>query len=108
MFSCEICSKSFNHKENKQQHLKEVHYGEKRSQFISQYLSPWSEEDIEIEKMKKEIDEIKRYNEKLLSWKRRYIQDYKDAVIRARDELTKYYKKIKEKNLHATSKNGKN
>ena len=30
MFLCEICSKSFNHKGNMQQHVKEVHYGKKR------------------------------------------------------------------------------
>ena len=30
MFSCKICSKSFNHKGNMQRHVKEVHYGKKR------------------------------------------------------------------------------
>ena len=30
MFSCEICSKSFNYKGNMQRHIKEVHYGKKR------------------------------------------------------------------------------
>ena len=29
-FTCEICSKSFNHKGNMQRHVKEVHYGKKR------------------------------------------------------------------------------
>ena len=29
-FTCEICSKSFNHKGNIQRHVKEVHYGKKR------------------------------------------------------------------------------
>ena len=30
MFSCEICSKSFNHKGTMQRHGKEVHYSKKR------------------------------------------------------------------------------
>ena len=54
--------------------------------------------------MKKEISElekIKRDNEKLLKWKEEYIEDFKDSIFRKRDELPKYYKKIKEKNLHA-------
>ena len=29
-FTCEICSKSFNHKGTMQRHVKEVHYGKKR------------------------------------------------------------------------------
>ena len=29
-FTCEICSKSFNHKGTMQWHVKEVHYGKKR------------------------------------------------------------------------------
>ena len=63
--------------------LHESEEGNGDNEYIS--LSPWGEEDIEIEKMKKKIDEleeIKRDNEKLLTWKGRYIEDYKDAVIR--------------------------
>ena len=30
MYTCEICSKSFNHNGNMIRHVKEVHYGKKR------------------------------------------------------------------------------
>ena len=73
-------------------------------------LPPWSEEDIEIDKMKKRIDEleeIKSDHENLLKWKRTFIEEYKNELIKTRNELPKYYKKIEEKNLHATCINGK-
>ena len=35
MFSCGKCPKSFNYKQNMQRHLKEVHYGKKRSQHVN-------------------------------------------------------------------------
>ena len=39
MFSCEKCPKSFSSKSNMQRHLKEAHYGKKRSQkFTSENL----------------------------------------------------------------------
>ena len=82
--------------------IKQENTEEEEEQFIS--LSPWGEEDIEKEKMKKEISElerIKKDNERWINWKEEYIEDCKDSLVRKREELPKYYKKIKEKNLHA-------
>ena len=77
---------------NLKQENTELHeYEEEDNEYIS--LSPWSEEDIEIEKMKKEIsefEEITRDNKKLPKWKGEDIEDFKDSIIRKRDELPKY------------------
>ena len=71
-------------------------------EFIS--LSPWNEEDFEKDKLKKEIskwERVKKINEDWIKRKEESIKDNKDDLVTRREELPKYYKKIKEKNLHA-------
>ena len=71
-------------------------------EFIS--LSPWNEEDFEKDKLKKEIskwERVKKDNEYEIKWKEESIKDNKDDLMTRRKKLPKYYRKIREKNLHA-------
>ena len=82
--------------------IKQENTEDDEEEFIS--LSPWSEEDIEKDKLKKEIskwERVKKDNEYEIKWKEESIKDNKDDLVTRREKLPKYYKKIREKNLHA-------
>ena len=82
--------------------IKQENTEDDEEEFIS--LSPWGEEDIEKDKLKKEIskwERVKKDNEDWIKRKEESIKDNKDDLVTRREELPKYYKKIKEKNLHA-------
>ena len=57
-FTCEICSKSFNHKGNMQQHVKEVHYGKKRYN-IGVSPTPIHHGKVEISNIMENIEMLK-------------------------------------------------
>ena len=82
--------------------IKQENTEDDEEEFIS--LSPWSEEDIEKDKLKKEIskwERVKKDNEYEIKWKEESIEDHKDDLMTRRKKLPKYYRKIREKNLHA-------
>ena len=71
---------------------------------IKQENTEDDEEDIEKDKLKKEIskwERVKKDNEYEIKWKEESIEDHKDDLMTRREKLPKYYKKIREKNLHA-------
>ena len=83
MFSCEICSKSFNHKGNMQGHVKEVHYGKERydigvippsSHMKSQHFNEFKNEQFNNKQFENKQFENKQFGikqlENKLSWLR--------------------------------------